>query len=205
MKKYKKYAFLIFLAMGCKSYINIKDNNKKYTIEHLDKQKFDDNKDKNEYKTVLKDGTEIKQISGGELEGKNIVIEETIKPNSSYTTHKIFFYDNGSLKETGRKFYNFPIENWVEYNENGVLIKEIDYEEPHKFSIKDLQKKIKKEFGIDIEEKNIGVSVSRSIDLPPQYNVRLPLFDNYSGSWSIILIDGITGDIISKTTGKRTK
>jgi Uncharacterized alpha/beta hydrolase domain (DUF2235) len=74
------------------------------------------------------------------------------KKNSTFQTRKAYFKKNGILKKTITNFYAFPIEITKEYDETGKLIKEIDNDLPYKFSIIDLQKKIKIEYQVDIVE-----------------------------------------------------
>jgi hypothetical protein len=114
---------------------------------------------------------------------------------------KIYGYSNTtkSLIEQGTEFYKIPIGKNIQYDEKGDVIKEIDYEKPYKFSIKDLIEKIKKEYGVDLEDRREGASAGRrGKDGVFYYEVNLqsktePLKRDY------ILIDGNTGETLFKS------
>ncbi|MFD2592285.1 hypothetical protein ACFSTE_15715, partial [Aquimarina hainanensis] len=119
---------------------------KTFDIETFEKNKID-----NEYKIVTKDSTIIKQglwHSG---------YEEIISYKGSYIQTYNKYYKTGILKLTG-DFYSNDFEKgvWKEYDEQGNLIKETDYDAPYKFTWEDVLKLIK-ERKIDMSHEQFRV------------------------------------------------
>lgn len=66
----------------------------------------------------------------------------------------LYFYiynkKSSLLQLKGQTFYNFPIGVWKEYDENGKLIKETNWDKNYPFKVEDLCKLIKEEYGVDL-------------------------------------------------------
>lgn len=142
-------------------------------------------------------GDEVRQI-----EDKDSYTEYISKKGTPFETVNIFYKRTCALKATGERFYGFPIGIFKEYNQNGVLIKEINSNEPYKFTLEALIQKVEKEFHINIMKNTIGVSVTRTTNPVPQYELDYPVIEGNPLWLNIVIFDGITGFIIRKTSVK---
>ena len=150
-KEYKMKQILLTailsLMIGCKGQNNnsIITNIKKDTMEYMDKKKYFENVKPEGYIFTRPNGEIVTQT-----ENEDHTFDEQIKIlNSPYHIYKEF-HTNTTLKSKTTEFYTFPIGITKEYNENGKLIKETNWEKDYSFSVEDLVKKIKSEFGIDL-------------------------------------------------------
>lgn len=130
-------------------------------------------------------------------------VQYITKSDSPYESYKEFYYTSGKLKTEGQNFYGREIGVWKNYDENGSLVEETDYDAPFKFSIEALSIEMKKR-GVDIMHPSGGYfNVSRSTNLLP-YNT--PFYQVYYSvtpgnimDLNYIVFDGITGKIIKQT------
>lgn len=105
------------------------------------------------------------------------------------------YYPNKRLRYSGKNFYQIHCGKWLEYNEGQRLIRETDWDEPYKFSIADVIKKIEVEYDVDLNNINEGCNVERFIaenDIGPVYEVMLKSKDDFLKR-DYLLIDGLTG------------
>jgi hypothetical protein len=183
---------LFFLFANAKS--QIKNTNK--NIEHFDLKKFrEHNSNENHFGFVLENGDKVQQFTG---EGGKGFIERTEKKDTPFTIVKAF-HENTSLLTKGEEFYNFRVGIYKEYDENGNLTKEINYDKDYKFSIDDLAKKMKEEYKIDILKRSPWVKVMRDkIDSGIIYKVMVYLKENKYSDTKNYTIDGTTGKVISE-------
>ncbi len=187
MKMILNYALLLVLFIHCKA----QNNTQKTTqMKTFDIETFEKNKIDNEYKIVTKDSTEI--IQGQWHSG----YDEIIKHKESHIQTYNKYYNTGTLKLTG-DFYprNFEKGIWKEYDEQGHLIKETDYDAPYTFTWEDILKLIKDRkldmdaYGFEIFRGSNEKGTTWSITYNKSEKDML---------LSIILIDGITGKIIKE-------
>ena len=202
----KKIPFIIIFSViifSCKAQTrNSTDNNKTNTMEKFDYKMYNDLIKDSQFLSygyvILSNGDKLQIFKGSENKG---FIQKTGKKNTSYELYKVF-YENGNLQFMSTHFYDFSIGISKEYNENGELIKEIDYDKDYKFSIEDLQKKMKATYNVDIMDKKQTRSVSRTTIDPrikfPYYQV---VINSGIASFTNYLLNGNTGEIIyiSKT------
>jgi len=66
-------------------------------------------------------------------------------------------------------FYNCPIGIWKDWSKTGKLIKEVDYDEPYKLSVKDIITLVNQKFSIDLLDMNLLLNVDR-------YNRSVPIY-----------------------------
>ena len=148
------YLSLLLLLTNCKAQHN---NIKNTKIKTFDIATFEKNKDeRNEFLIITKDDTQIKQTVW------QFGYEEIVIPNNSliYTYNK--YYKNGKLKLTGDFFPNdFEKGIWKEYDEQGNLIKETNYDAPYKFTWENVLDFIKMR---DIDMTSRQFQVIRSFD-----------------------------------------
>ncbi len=119
------------------------------TMKKFDIETFNRNKTHlNRHIDTLNNGTIIKQSESSDF------YDEIIKTEKSYF-HKINrYYKNGNLKLTGEYLYNsYKKGIWKEYNEDGKLIKETDYDKGFNYTWQDLLK-VLEEREVDIKDKH---------------------------------------------------
>ncbi|OCA80077.1 hypothetical protein BBH99_16800 [Chryseobacterium contaminans] len=146
----------------------------------------------------LSDGTYIEMD-----QSKNMKSYVETPLNSYYRITKIY-YTNGNIKSKGLSSNTgyFQKDIWYEFDEQGNLIKETDYDKPFKFTFEDILKFCEKE-NIEIKKGPISQSgwhniISRKIetDKPIWKIERLKRSDLVE----IITLDGITGKVIKRET-----
>lgn len=128
---------------------------------------------------------------------------ETIA-NTYYMISKSY-YLNGNIKKKGIGFNGdaFPIGTWYEFDEEGKLIKEIDYDKPFKFTFEDILKFCEKEMirvdkGPILQSTGFHTKIYREIiEDQPIWKIEHLKKTNLV---EIIKLDGITGKIIDKET-----
>jgi hypothetical protein len=129
---------------------------------------------------------------------------------SPITEIRIYHMKSKMIHILGYNFYDIPYGTEKEYDVNGKLIKETDYEKDYKFSIKDLCALIKKEYDVDLmikSDPNIDKSLQYYIGrnkteifkgyAPFCYNVTFYIQEG--GGGKTIFIDGETGKILFET------
>ena len=70
-------------------------------------------------------------------------------------------------------FYNCQIGIWKDWSKTGKLIKEVDYDEPYKLSVKDIITLVNQKFSIDLLDMNLLLNVDRSIRSVPIYIISI--------------------------------
>lgn len=155
-------------------------------VKKFNKAKYGELNENNNLKYTENDTIyEIREESSYFLELKRSVGNRLIK---YYSYHK----SNLSLREEGQSFSEMPIGIRKVYDDKGIMIKEINYEENYSFSVTDLIAKLKREKQIDLnEEKYI---VMRHLEKgKPYYFIRYPFNEI---SFKYIKIDGSSGEIV---------
>jgi hypothetical protein len=190
----------ILLIISCKGQTEKNtDNNKTNTMEKFDINKFNKLEKDNDYSSTedelfYKSQDKRYRI----LLDEEIIVEET-NINTAYSSYEVYFKKSRQLKAIGREFYSFPVGISKEYNEEGKLIREIEYDKDYKFSIEDLTKKMKEEYKIDILKKSSWVKVMRDkIDSGVIYKVMVYLKENKYSDTKNYTIDGTTGKLMSE-------
>lgn len=188
--KYILILFSLVLFVSCqsaKTSYRINTLSESKSSDTFDIEKFNRLSTGGEYWDTLKDGTIIRRMSS-DID----FVEFAPPPIPNIMEIYKSFHLNGKLKVEGLRYPNkFGKGVWREYDEQGNLIKEEDYDEGYEYSFEDLLKFI----------------YSRNIDLFDKYtSIR-----RYDGIWKVIYvqgegypkhiydvtIDGKTGKIIS--------
>lgn len=68
-------------------------------------------------------------------------------------------------------FYNCQIGIWKNWSKTGKLIKEVDYDEPYKLSVKDIITLVNQKFNIDLLDMKLLLNVDRYNRSVPIYNI----------------------------------
>ena len=176
---------LITLINSCKAQ---KNDLKQKTMKTFDIETFNKNKVQTQYNFITKDSTLYNQSE--DYDEYLEIINEKDSPFEIQNT----YYKTGIIQMEVYRYSNDFIINMKEYDQQGTLIKETDYDKPFKFTFKDILKFIKK----------------RNIDMNGDY-FEITRGSNEKGcSWTIfwekedktaikrINIDGITGKIIKE-------
>ncbi len=95
----------------------------------------------------------------------------------------------------------FPKGTWYEFNENGKLIKEIDYDKPYKFTFEDILKFCEKE-GIPLTKGPVLQSTGFHTTITRRIEKEKPIWEiEWKKKFNIvesIILDGTSGKIISR-------
>lgn len=104
-------------------------------MEKFDIKQFNENKTGTSRRHFLENGTEVNEFISGQGYVRHVT------PKNSLFTNYYEFYNSGILKTKG-VFYtrDFSIGVWEYYDENGQLIKTVDYDKPYKFRWEDVKK-----------------------------------------------------------------
>ncbi|MCF6350837.1 MAG: hypothetical protein L3J23_07395 [Flavobacteriaceae bacterium] len=186
---YLLHSLLIIIVMAsCKAQNN---NTKQDTMKTFDIETFEKNKNRlNDYTFITQDSTTIAQDEW------QFGYEETIKPKNSYFQTFNKYYRNGKLKLTGDFFPNdFEKGTWKEYNQQGALIKETDYDKPFKFTFKDILKFIKKR-NIDMNGDYFEITRGIGTDNHPYWGIVYEIESKLK--LQTIEIDGVLGKIVGE-------
>lgn len=98
------------------------------TTEKMDIERFNRNKDVDEYCFTEYDGTKVRQIKATDY-----YWEESIKPHDVFQLYREF-YLNGNIKRKGIQYYNGNFQKgvWTSYDEEGRVTESVDYDIPFK-------------------------------------------------------------------------
>lgn len=175
-------------------------NARKNTVEVFDQRTFDAHKTNAHYMYTLPDGSEIEQW---ETPGE-YYLEETRKGRTNYSTYRLFYFGSNRLMKKGEQFFKFPIGIWRTYNEAGVVTEEVNHERAFKVSVEALEK-IMANMNVNISVRDNGVGVLREESPVPTYTVVFPDVPGNGSAIRFVVIDGITGKIVSQMVKQRTK
>lgn len=109
-----------------------------------------------------------------------------------------YFYrkSNYTLRASQVFLLEMPVGTYKEYDENGEIINEINYEPKYPFTVLNLIEKVKNKFDIDITKKKQKLIIGFEDDIVPYYFVRFPLDDGLN-TYKFIKVNANTGEIIS--------
>jgi len=189
-----QYLFLLILFIGvfsCNALRSNKrelDTNLKFDIAYFTKYRI-----QNTARDTLRNGT-IVILSDGEYYS-----EEIKKRNSLYSVNYQFYKKNYNIRSSRTSFYDATTGIYKEYDENGQIVKSIDYNSFYKFSIKDLIILFKDKYKIDLMNSKDVVYVVSGDRFNPEYT-QIPeytiLIRGKSPKFRQIKINGINGKII---------
>ncbi|SEA53064.1 hypothetical protein [Bizionia paragorgiae] len=165
----------ILSLIGCSAQKNT-------TMEKFDIERFNENKNHlNEFKFIKKDSTVIEQMELKDIYSEDIIFKD------SYFIKKSQYYKNGFLKITGLFFdSSFKQGIWKEFDEQGKLIKETDYDKGFDYTWEDLVKYL--------EERKVDIKGRYTTIRKEEGNWR---FSYVEGIYIYdVIIDGKTGKII---------
>lgn len=170
---------MMLTLIGCKAQDSTKQNN----MGIFDIDKFSKNKNHiNEYEFQLDDGTIIKQRKDSDE------YYETIQKMSSYFYTINRYYFNGSLKASVEYFPSHFFQGiYREYDEQGKLVKETDYNKGFEYSWEDLLQLLKKR-KVNIRDTDNTTITKENGNWRFDYIDGIHIFD--------VIIDGKTGVVL---------
>jgi len=161
---------------------------------------FDAHKANGHYVATLPDGSEIEQWeSRGEY-----YLEETRKGRTNYSTYRMFYFDTKRLMKAGDQFFRFPIGTWRTYDKEGRVTEQVDHDKAFRVSIEDLTK-IMRDRKVEINVRGNGVGVMRDESPAPSYTVFFPDVPKDDSKIRFVVVDGVTGKIVTELVKARTK
>jgi len=177
-----KYILIMFLVV-----ISSCSAQKNKTMKTFDIETFNKYKNHlNEYKFVKEDSIFIRQIEWQDN------YEEISKSKNSFLENYKSFYKSGKIKMKVSRFPNKFLKGIMkEYDEQGTLVKETDYDAPYKFTWEDILKFIKKR-KIDMDHEQFEITRG-SNEKATSWTIVHDIKDVYK--LHVINIDGITGEI----------
>jgi len=190
--------------------INTKKENTMYPtvnkdFENFDNYRYENREDKKSsvLREFLQNGTYV------ELDGLGNRKQYWETPPNSYFKVCKYYYKDGKIKQKGLGFNGnaFAKGIWYEFDEQGKLIREIDYDKYYKFTFEDILKLCERE-NIEVKKGPILQSTGFHTSILRDYS---PLNDQ--STWTIewlkkpyiietIKLDGTTGRVLSRTDGK---
>lgn len=192
------YFTLIILLItnnSCQT-LNQKNN---ITMNTIDIRIFEKNKKNEEYKYIENDTVNyIVSLKDSYYLSKNTLNNPNLKTE--------FFYDKNTKKLTKEQqtLFNIPVGNCYEYNEDGDIIKTVNYDKDFTFDSKKLIEKLI-DLNVDLSKENKKTLFHRMSDgkNKPFYLLYIPIEDSI-GSQRMLKIDGITGQVLADKIGKFT-
>ncbi|REC46836.1 hypothetical protein [Chryseobacterium pennipullorum] len=198
----KKILFFLSLliVLSCKS------QNKKNMLPSIDSkfEKFDTiqyrdlyNKNPNYPSETLDNGSYVEMNVANYGKSYSLTMR-----NSYYTLTKVYF-PNGNVKSKGlsNNTESLQIGIWYEFDENGKLNKEVDYDKPYKFSFNDILKFCEKE-GIPLTKGPVLQSTGFHTTITRRVEKEKPIWaiewKKESNVLETITLDGMTGKVISR-------
>lgn len=192
------YFTLIILLItnnSCQT-LNQKNN---ITMNTIDIRIFEKNKKNEEYKYIKNDTVNyIVSLKDSYYLSKNTLNNPNLKTE--------FFYDKNTKKLTKEQqtLFNIPVGNCYEYNEDGDIIKTVNYDKDFTFDSKKLIEKLI-DLNVDLSKENKKTLFHRMSDgkNKPFYLLYIPIEDSI-GSQRMLKIDGITGQVLADKIGRFT-
>ncbi len=194
---------IIFFSMSLIGCHTFKISNKKMRVLLERKSTIIDQKDLDNYKkydhAAFDDSGVYVEIMDMDNSYKKIVKEDKM---SVFSFRSVFFKQTLRLKSSGQYFYENPIGIWKAYDENGNVVKTIDFDSQYSISINDLCKIIFNKYHVDLTVKRERQYVFRGVvNAKSRYSIYIPLLEsekksNKRGPFQYILVDGANGNII---------
>lgn len=215
MKQIFKLLFLLLCFQSCKAQVeetksietNIKKDPMIYPIVTKDFETFNNYQYENR-----KDKNSLYMMEFDE-KGGYFNIDKTGESRYFYTPKDSFFslvkiyYKNGYIKHKGIGLnvaaWGCKFGTWYEFDEQGKLIKEIDYDKDYKFTFEDILKfcereKIKIDKGPVLQSTGFHTSILRNHSVINQESTWTIEWLKDSGIIQTIKLDGTTGKVLSR-------
>jgi hypothetical protein len=194
------YAFSIFFIISCnvqKNEKNVKDTkingvtkNIK-TMKKLDKIKLEKYKKDNQFKYIESDSIFKLEDHGEKYKEIKNKIGERLTTINVYDKDKLVLIGNGNY------MFDFPIGIHRDYDLDGNIIQEKNFDKDFPLSFRELKQKLLNEAKINIDDTTIDLSMNRGLDSSDmKHKYYLTLYAKDRTSYRYIIIDGVTGNIL---------
>ncbi|WP_338813235.1 hypothetical protein V9L05_18020 [Bernardetia sp. Wsw4-3y2] len=141
---------LISSCISQKVYINILEESK--TTDTFDIEQFEEKKIGSQYYDTLDDGTIVRRMSS-DID----FVEYETPPSPNLLEVYRSFYLNGNLKRKGIYYSNdVALGVWRDYDKEGNLIKEENYDEGYEYSFEDVVKFLRLR-GADLHDERTSI------------------------------------------------
>ena len=191
---------LIFLSLSTKGQITniLKEKDMKYFNEKFYKDWEKDNLyvQMYDWDRFLKKGNERVRI----IETDNFIQVEFSSIVDPYKNKYKYDVNTKCLILQSYFFYNCQIGVWKNWSKIGKLIKEVNYDEPYKLSVKDIIKLVNQKFNIDLLNMNLLLNVDRSNRTIPIYIISIIKPNTRGKEIRYITISADNGEILFDKT-----
>ena len=196
MKVFYLYIVLL-LSLGCKAQeFDLRD------MKRFDEKVFKDWEVDTEYVQMydwdrfLKKGDERVRI----IETDSFIQVEVSNIANPYKNKNKYDIRTKRLILQSYFFYNCQIGIWKDWSKTGKLIKEVDYDEPYKLSIKDIITLVNQKFSIDLLDMNLLLNVDRYNRSVPIYIISITKSNTRGQEIRYITISADNGEILFDKT-----
>ena len=196
MKVFYLYIVLL-LSLGCKAQeFDLRD------MKRFDEKVFKDWEVDTEYVQMydwdrfLKKGDERVRI----IETDSFIQVEVSNIANPYKNKNKYDMRTKRLILQSYFFYNCQIGIWKDWSKTGKLIKEVDYDEPYKLSIKDIITLVNQKFNIDLLDMNLLLNVDRYNRSVPIYIISITKSNTRGQEIRYITISADNGEILFDKT-----
>lgn len=174
------------------SRINDGSQNKQYKVmKKLDKNKIEKYKKNAEFKYTENDSVFKLEDQGRTYREIKNKIGEHLKVVNIYDKDKLVLTGEGNF------MFDCPVGIHRDYDSNGNIKKEKNFDKDFPFTFINLKQKLLKEFGINIENKALDLRIDRSSQ-PSEHKSKyeILLYNELRSHYRYIVIDGATGNTI---------
>ncbi|CAA0171456.1 hypothetical protein V2682_01765 [Tenacibaculum maritimum] len=182
-----KLMYIIAISFGINGCVAQQKTKK--TMKKFDIATFEKNKIENEYTFHLDKNISIKQTEW-DKEYTSLIRDK----NSLFETLELY-YKNGELKSEIKRFYKSFVINYIDYDEQGNLIREENLDTPFTYSWKDITAYLAKHGVKDLKKQVIGVSRWHHQEKATWTLEFNGIYNNTKGRF-VITLNGKTGEVL---------
>lgn len=195
MKKIKIILVIsVLLTVNCKAqreYFSKETDMKYFNKKNFKDWKIDNSVSTHNISYLEKGSNRVEIIEGDKT--KQITLYEI---NSPYSYIYRYNAKTNILIQNSTFFYSMLIETTNTYDENGILIKQQNWDTLYKISIKELIKICKQRLNIDLLDLSLNLTVDRSSKFHPIYIIRIPYPNTRNTKARYVTIDADNGNIL---------
>ncbi|CAA0161163.1 conserved hypothetical protein [Tenacibaculum maritimum] len=182
-----KLIYIIIILIGINGCVAQQKTKK--TMKKFDIATFEKNKIENEYTFHLDKNILIKQTEW-DKEYTSLIRDK----NSLFETLELY-YKNGELKSEIKRFYKSFVINYIDYDEQGNLIREENLDTPFTYSWKDITTYLAKHGVKDLKKQVIGISRWHHQEKATWTLEFNGIYNNTKGRF-VITLNGKTGEVL---------
>ncbi|CAA0198682.1 conserved hypothetical protein [Tenacibaculum maritimum] len=179
-----KLIYIIIILIGINKSIAQQKTKRQFDIPTFEKNKIE-----NEYTFHLDKNILIKQTEW-DKEYTSLIRDK----NSLFETLELY-YKNGELKSEIKRFYKSFVINYIDYDEQGNLIREENLDTPFTYSWKDITAYLAKHGVKDLKKQVIGISRWHHQEKATWTLEFNGIYNNTKGRF-VITLNGKTGEVL---------